>query len=543
MFGKEKCKMLKEIRAEIAKDNDIELLTKECTHQGKCKGTCPACEAEVVYLEEQLEKRQALGKAVCLAGLSAAMVAGVVQSNQVNQNTTEMHSKTYFSEPIDDRTMGVIPTQVPEMPGGAPYIPDETEQATETPAITAVPTPTSDFYTEDPTPTPHQSEVNVPSATPIVSNTPSATPTPIPTPCADGICVENLTAEVKDGYIYYQIDVKGIGYYFGNMKYSYILSKVDTEEVVAEGELPGTTMHETGRIKAPGIGTYDLKIVASDSAWSNSSRIIVEVTSMPTNAPTTEPTKQPTESLEVSVAPTKVPTESPEIPVGPTEKPTESSEVPAEPTEMPTETPMVSPAPSVDTNGNSTDTIPQTTSLPGDKVSENVEKYKVTLVCNDGTKKQKIKEYQNNTQLGKLPALTREKYLFTGWYTKGKGGKKVSTKEKVMSDITLYAHWTKVTVKNTKISKVKCTKSQKLQVEWKNTPLADGYVVNVSTNRSMEKNKKTRYVSKAQKKIVIDGVSEGKTYYISVRAYRYDSTGNKIYGKCRKSKKIKIGRK
>ena len=31
MFGKEKCKMLKEIRAEIAKNNEIEFVTKECT--------------------------------------------------------------------------------------------------------------------------------------------------------------------------------------------------------------------------------------------------------------------------------------------------------------------------------------------------------------------------------------------------------------------------------------------------------------------------------------------------------------------------------
>ena len=36
MFGKEKCKMLKEIRAEIARNNDFNLVIEECTLQGKC---------------------------------------------------------------------------------------------------------------------------------------------------------------------------------------------------------------------------------------------------------------------------------------------------------------------------------------------------------------------------------------------------------------------------------------------------------------------------------------------------------------------------
>ena len=43
-YGKEKCRILKEIRAEIAKANDIEWVTSECKHQGNCKGTCPKCE-------------------------------------------------------------------------------------------------------------------------------------------------------------------------------------------------------------------------------------------------------------------------------------------------------------------------------------------------------------------------------------------------------------------------------------------------------------------------------------------------------------------
>lgn len=72
--GKKTCKLLKEIRKEIAKSNDIAYVTTECKYQGDCAGTCPKCEAEVRYLEEELEKRRSAGKKVVLAGVAAAML-------------------------------------------------------------------------------------------------------------------------------------------------------------------------------------------------------------------------------------------------------------------------------------------------------------------------------------------------------------------------------------------------------------------------------------------------------------------------------------
>ena len=50
MKGKNKCKILKEIRQKIADENDIPYVTRECTYRGDCKGTCPKCEAELLYL-------------------------------------------------------------------------------------------------------------------------------------------------------------------------------------------------------------------------------------------------------------------------------------------------------------------------------------------------------------------------------------------------------------------------------------------------------------------------------------------------------------
>ncbi len=67
--------ILKEIRRQIAEANDIEFITSECRYKGDCLGTCPKCEAEVRYLEQQLQARRLSGKAVVLAGLSAGVIA------------------------------------------------------------------------------------------------------------------------------------------------------------------------------------------------------------------------------------------------------------------------------------------------------------------------------------------------------------------------------------------------------------------------------------------------------------------------------------
>lgn len=76
--GKQTCKILKEIRRQIAEANDIEFITSECRYKGDCLGTCPKCEAEVRYLEQQLRARSLAGKAVALAGISTAALAILV---------------------------------------------------------------------------------------------------------------------------------------------------------------------------------------------------------------------------------------------------------------------------------------------------------------------------------------------------------------------------------------------------------------------------------------------------------------------------------
>ena len=126
-YGKEKCRILKQIRAEIARENDIEWVVSECKHKGNCKGTCPKCEQEVRQLEAALAKREALGKTVAVVGISASIALSV--TGCVNP----------FPQPTDGVPMGdVMP---PETSAEETYIaidgemipPPETETACDLP--------------------------------------------------------------------------------------------------------------------------------------------------------------------------------------------------------------------------------------------------------------------------------------------------------------------------------------------------------------------------------------------------------------------------
>ena len=73
--GKSICSVLKTIRKQVADANEIKYEPRECHYEGECRGTCPACEAEVRYIERQLDIRRQLGKAVAVVGISAGLSA------------------------------------------------------------------------------------------------------------------------------------------------------------------------------------------------------------------------------------------------------------------------------------------------------------------------------------------------------------------------------------------------------------------------------------------------------------------------------------
>ena len=83
--GKEKCKKLKQIRKLIAEVNDIPFETVECYHEGPCTGTCPACDAEIKYLDEQLQQKIRRGEKVTLSGLAVDMVGSLSGGEGINE--------------------------------------------------------------------------------------------------------------------------------------------------------------------------------------------------------------------------------------------------------------------------------------------------------------------------------------------------------------------------------------------------------------------------------------------------------------------------
>ena len=76
--GKSTCKLLKSIRQQIADANGISYQPKECHYKGDCTGTCPACEAEIRYLERELKARKGNGFGMKVAGIAAGICATVM---------------------------------------------------------------------------------------------------------------------------------------------------------------------------------------------------------------------------------------------------------------------------------------------------------------------------------------------------------------------------------------------------------------------------------------------------------------------------------
>ncbi len=104
--GKHTCETLKAIRKQIADANDIPYEPRQCTHQGDCLGTCPVCEFEVRYIEDQLNIRKMAGKAVKIIGLASMVsLAACTSSHRVDNHPSYEEGDIY----IDDSELGVPP--------------------------------------------------------------------------------------------------------------------------------------------------------------------------------------------------------------------------------------------------------------------------------------------------------------------------------------------------------------------------------------------------------------------------------------------------
>ena len=147
----------------------------------------------------------------------------------------------------------------------------------------------------------------------------------------------------------------------------------------------------------------------------------------------------------------------------------------------------------------------------------------------------KTKTIKAGSKIGTLPTPKRKGYTFTGWYTQKTKGKKASGNTKLSKNTVLYAHWLKGPVPKTGISKLTAGK-QKITVGIKKVKNVKGYQVRYALKSNMQSAKS---VSSKNTTITLKKLKKGKKYYIQVRTYRLDTSGDKVYGSWSSKKSIK----
>ena len=135
----------------------------------------------------------------------------------------------------------------------------------------------------------------------------------------------------------------------------------------------------------------------------------------------------------------------------------------------------------------------------------------------------------SDTYVGSLGTPVKKNALFLGWYTASVGGSQyTSTTIMPANNVTLYAHWEKVSVGRCRRPSAVNVKTRKAVITVRPVSYVKGYEFSWSTRRDMKKAKVKRTHST---RITISRLTKNKTYYIRVRAYRNDSTGKRVYGK------------
>ncbi len=103
--GKATCEILKSVRKTIADANGIDYQPTECKHQGDCGGTCPKCEAESRYIENQLSLRKVAGKAVKIVGIAtgvSALCVGLPSCDQwISGDVPDLPTEYFFNNETD----------------------------------------------------------------------------------------------------------------------------------------------------------------------------------------------------------------------------------------------------------------------------------------------------------------------------------------------------------------------------------------------------------------------------------------------------------
>lgn len=172
-----------------------------------------------------------------------------------------------------------------------------------------------------------------------------------------------------------------------------------------------------------------------------------------------------------------------------------------------------------------------------DKEQEETQKtVRLNFAANGGKLKKKSKEIKAGTKAGRLPECIKKGYTFTGWYTHKTRGKRVTESTVIRADTKLYAHWLKGKLPAASIKKSRVG-SGKIVVKLNKAAGANGYQIRYSEKPNMEQAVVRNL--KGNTSVTLKKLRKQTIYYIQVRAYRLDTSKDKVYGKWSKKRKIK----
>ena len=98
----------------------------------------------------------------------------------------------------------------------------------------------------------------------------------------------------------------------------------------------------------------------------------------------------------------------------------------------------------------------------------------------------------------------------------------------------------KITVGKVTIKKIRNVKGRKIEIQYNKINKADGYQIRYSLKSNMMGSSKTKTTTKT--KYTLTSLKKKKKYYIQLRAFGYDSSDKKVYGKWSAKKSVKINK-
>lgn len=137
MNHKEKCKVMKKMRKDIADQIGLDLHQTECTYKGECRGTCPRCAAEEKKLNKAL-----LSGSFALAGLAVSSIT--LTGCGSNSGDYDLFEKTPITTTTEDWVEG-MPIDID---GDIGYQTPTTGETTEVPIDGDITEPTEDLAGE-----------------------------------------------------------------------------------------------------------------------------------------------------------------------------------------------------------------------------------------------------------------------------------------------------------------------------------------------------------------------------------------------------------